>query len=491
MEARTGRLRHSRADIAVMDETNPPIVPVVLSGGSGTRLWPASREHRPKQLLPLLGAGTMLHATIDRVRRLPGVEPPIVVTNAEHAIAVERTLREEGVVDPLLILEPVGRNTAPAIAAAAHVARSPDGDPLLLVLPADHVITDTVGFGEAVTTARKAAEEGAIVTFGITPSHAETGYGYIRAGESLDGRLRSVVQFEEKPDRQTAERYVASGDYSWNSGMFLVQASTYLTELATHRPDIASAVKEALDRSNTDGRVTTLDPEAFAACPGESIDYAVMEHTDHAAVIPIDVGWSDVGSWASLWSILERDESGNATRGDVVTVDTSDSLVLGDARLLAVAGLEGVAVVDTPDAILVTSLDAAQSVKTIVERLGTANRREIESDGTQIESWGASSPVSTGAGHIVRDLVVDAGAAIPERRDPGTVHLQVIAGSADLHRDGVGRHIATGASEMIPPGVAWSIENTSDSPLRVTMIHVDTHLEISRDPGSASTRRRT
>lgn len=462
-----------------MVEATPPIVPVVLSGGSGTRLWPASREHRPKQLLPLIGTTTMLQATIDRVAHLPGVEPPIVVTNAEHAIAVERTLAEAGIGDAVVILEPVGRNTAPAIAAAAHVARSDGTDPLLLVLPADHTIADTTAFVEAVSACVDAAASGAVVTFGITPTHPETGYGYIRAGDPVAGALRAVSRFEEKPDLMTAEAYVASGDYSWNSGMFLMRAGTYLSELAAHRSDIASGVEKAMAESAVEGQRVILDADAFEACPSESVDYAVMEHTDHAAVLPIDVGWNDVGSWSSLWDILDHDADGNALRGEVITVDTTNSLVLAGSRVVAVAGLGDVAVIETPDALLVSSLDAAQSVREVAKRLKDAGRPEVESDGTAVATWGTQGVLSIGPGHVVRSIDVDPGASLPIHDDPCTVHLQVLSGTGRLLSDAATSELTAGLSVMVEPKTPWSVENLGQTVLRIIEIRVDTELDVS------------
>ncbi len=472
-----------------MDEPTPLIVPVVLSGGSGTRLWPASREHRPKQLLPLVGHQSMLHETIDRVKDLSGLDRPIVVANAEHEAVIRRTLSEEGVTDALLILEPVGRNTAPAIAAAALIEQEAGRDPLLLVLPADHVIADPAGFVDAVDACISASSGGTLVTFGITPTHAETGFGYIRAGHPIDGDLCEILEFKEKPDAATASVYVDSGDYSWNSGMFLVRASALIEELEEQRPAMAEAVREAVSRGDREGRTVRLEAEAFSSCESESIDYAVMEGTSRGGVIPIDVGWSDVGSWAALWDMVAHDDAGNSVAGDVVTVDTSESLISGGSRLVAVAGLERVAVVDTADAVLVASLDSAQAVKSIVERLRADEREEIEHDGTIVDSWGTSTVRSKGPGHIVRELSIDRDATLRSPAAAATTHIQVLDGLGSLRVGDDELEAPEGSSLAIEPDRSWELANAGDRILRIVEILVDTVVNVHPDPESGTPRR--
>ena len=296
--------------------------PVLLSGGSGTRLWPLSREAYPKQFLPLAGDDTMVQATWRRVEALADLAP-IVVANEEHRFLVAEQLRQVGAPVPAILLEPVGRNTAPAIAAAALQAMAGGADPLLLVLPSDHVVRDVAGFQRAVREASSAAEAGALVTFGIVPDAPETGFGYIQA-EAGDG-LRQVLRFVEKPDAATARSYLDAGGYYWNSGMFLFRASRYLEELARFRPDIVDAVRAAHAAARHDGDFVRLDKDAFSACPSDSIDYAVMEKTADAKVLPVDIGWNDVGSWSALWDVAERDADGNAHHGDVIAVDSRNS----------------------------------------------------------------------------------------------------------------------------------------------------------------------
>lgn len=360
-----------------MNDTDPTLVPVVLSGGSGTRLWPASRLNQPKQLLPLVDERSMIRATIDRVAGIGSAQRPIIVTNRDHADAISYEMVTAGYPDAVLILEPVGRNTAPAIAVAAHEAMA-DGDPLLLILPSDHTIEDVDAFQEAVRLAAGAANSGYLVTFGITPSRPETGYGYIRVGSEITSGVHRVVEFKEKPEAATASAYIESDDYLWNSGMFLIKASRYLEELATHAPDIAAASASAYGAATRDGDRILLDEEIFGGCRSNSIDFAVMEQTSMAAVVPTDPGWNDVGSWASVWDIADKDAQGNVLIGDVITVRTSGSYVRSANRLIAVVGVEDIIVVDTPDALLVVSRDSAQDVKEIVDMLRADDRSELE-----------------------------------------------------------------------------------------------------------------
>lgn len=355
-----------------------PIVPVILSGGMGTRLWPASRRTMPKQLLNLVDDRSLIRATIDRVASVSPDTTPIIVTNAGHAGAIEQDLHLSGSVDPVLILEPVGRNTAPAVAVAAHEIIATRGDSLMIVLPSDHTISNEAAFTAAIEQAAQAALDGYLVTFGITPSHAETGYGYIKIGDAISDATSLVSEFREKPDEGTAESYVASGDYLWNSGMFLFTASKFLEELRLHAPDIAASACKAYADSTRDGARISLNAEAFSSCRSDSIDYAVMESTTSAAVVPTDPGWNDVGSWASLWTISDKDTDGNVTVGNVELANVRDSYVRGDDRLIAVIGLDDVVIVDTPDALLVTTRDKAQDVKSIVDRLQADNRPELD-----------------------------------------------------------------------------------------------------------------
>ena len=354
------------------------IVPVILSGGMGTRLWPASRRTLPKQLLNLVDDRSLIRATLDRIMAVSPDSQPIIVTNAGHVAAIERDLQMSGWDDPVLILEPVGRNTAPAVAVAAHEIIATRGDSLMIVLPSDHTISNESAFAEAIEHAVRIALEGYLVTFGITPSRAETGYGYIKVGAAISNGAALVSEFREKPGERTAADYVGSGDYLWNSGMYLFLASRYLDELRLHAPDIAASAEKAYAASRRDGAEIRLDAEEFFACRSDSIDYAVMERTTSAAVVPTDPGWNDVGSWASLWEISDKDDAGNVTFGNIEMTDVAGSYIRGGDRLIAVIGLDDIVIVDTSDALLVTTRDRAQDVKSIVDRLLAENRPELD-----------------------------------------------------------------------------------------------------------------
>jgi mannose-1-phosphate guanylyltransferase/mannose-6-phosphate isomerase len=356
------------------------IVPVVLSGGIGARLWPASRTTVPKQLLPLIGTESMIRSTIDRVSRLGAIGQTIIVTNAEHASAIRSDIVGTSYSDATLILEPVGRNTAPAVAVAAFEATASGADPLLLVLPSDHTIGDESAFAAAVHNGADAAMSGLLVTFGITPDRPETGYGYIKIGAPSSSGVFRVDAFREKPDGETANAYLESGSYLWNSGMFLIKASVFLDELRESDQVMVEAAKrswEAADRSSGD---IALDADEFASIAGDSIDYAVMEKTVNAAVVPVDPKWNDVGSWASLWDIGDKDGNGNVLIGDTIAIDVKQSYVRGSGRLIAVVGVEDLVIVDTPDALLVTTREHAQDVKQVVDKLKAERRPEIESN---------------------------------------------------------------------------------------------------------------
>jgi mannose-1-phosphate guanylyltransferase/mannose-6-phosphate isomerase len=347
---------------------------VILSGGSGTRLWPLSRDTKPKQFLPLVGEHSLFQQAILRTRQVKGaVLDPLVVCNEAHRFIVAEQLRELGSRATAVVLEPAGRNTAPAVAVAALIAQrtaaqaQKGDDPLLLVLPADHLVRDVAAFAAAVAAAAAAAAAGHLVTFGIVPDRPETGYGYLKRGADR-GRWSLLEKFVEKPDLPTAERYVASGQYLWNSGMFVLGAGTYLRELERHAPAMLAACREAVKTAAVDADFTRLGA-AFAAGPADSIDYAVMEKTDRAAVVPLDAGWNDVGSWSALYDVLDKDGAGNVAIGDALLEQCRDTYVLASSRTVAAVGLTNVVVVETPDAVLVISRDAAQSVKKVVDRL--------------------------------------------------------------------------------------------------------------------------
>ncbi|MBA2338016.1 MAG: mannose-1-phosphate guanylyltransferase/mannose-6-phosphate isomerase [Acidimicrobiia bacterium] len=363
------------------------IVPVILSGGSGTRLWPASRLETPKQLLALVGEHSLLRATLGRLEGVASRQPPVVVCSQIQAGAVRQEMEAAGHHQGVVIIEPEGRNTAPAVAVAAYAV---DPDAVLLVMPADHVLGDVEAFATAVAAGARAAASGSLVTFGVVPTHAATGYGYIRTDQDAAG-VSPVAEFVEKPDLADAERFIAGGRHLWNSGMFMFTAGHYLSELARFEPEVAAAAAAAMDRADTDETgAVILDREAFARSPNISIDYAVMERTDAALVVPLDAGWSDVGSWASLMDVARQDSNGNVIVGDVIAEDVDGSYLRADGVLLAVVGLSDVVAVTTPDAVLVAAKDRAEDVKTLVDRLRSQGRSEADQSPVTVQEWGSA-----------------------------------------------------------------------------------------------------
>ncbi len=342
------------------------MIPVILSGGSGTRLWPLSRNQHPKQFLPLASSKTMVQETILRLQGLPDLQPPVAVCNEDHRFMMAEQLREIGIHPNAIILEPVGRNTAPAIALAALASQADD---ILLVLPADHVITQAEPFKQAIAKANTLAEQGYMVTFGIVPTAPETGYGYIKTGDSIDQASYRIEQFVEKPDQNTAQRYLEAGGYYWNSGIFAFKAGRFLQELGQYRPDILAACQKAMENAEQDQDFLRPEKEAFLACPSDSIDYAVMEKTDQAAMIPLDAGWNDIGSWSALWDITDKDSQGNAISGDVLALDSQDSFLLSSNKLVVTVGIDNLIVVETDDAVMIAHKDRVQDVKEAVDQL--------------------------------------------------------------------------------------------------------------------------
>jgi len=466
------------------------LVPVILCGGSGTRLWPLSRALYPKQLLALIGSRSLLQDTVARLGLLRApVQIPLVVCNEAHRFLVAGQLRDaagsssgEPGNEPALILEPEGRNTAPAVAIAALAARRRAGtDVLLLVLPADHVIRDPAAFATAVERARPAAAAGQLVTFGVVPTHPETGYGYIRtdpgAEAAADSGVWPVREFVEKPDYETARRYADSGAYLWNSGMFLFSADTYLRELKSHAPDIASAASLAVDKAKSDGGFLILQRDSFSNCRKESIDYAVMEKTSRAAVVPLSAGWSDVGSWSSLLDVSDQDANGNVLMGDVIAVDCANSYVRAESRLVSVAGLDGCIVVESKDAVLVVPKSRAQDVKMIVEELECRDRPETKLGREVFRPWGSYDSLDGGPGFQVKRLTVLPGAVLSlQLHHRRAEHWVVVCGTARITRDDEVFDLEAGGHAFIPLGAKHRIENPGSGALHIIEVQVGDYL---------------
>jgi mannose-1-phosphate guanylyltransferase/mannose-6-phosphate isomerase len=450
------------------------LIPVILSGGAGTRLWPLSREGYPKQFLPLVGARTMIQETALRTAGLPDVAAPIVVCNEAHRFLVAEQLREIGVTPQAILLEPVGRNTAPAVAVAAITAlasgareKGVGAAPVLLVLPADHVLADVASLGRAVTAALPAAREGRLVTFGIVPTHAETGFGYIRQG-SGSGPVRPVAEFVEKPDVERAEAFVNSGDYFWNSGMFLLPAQGYVDELGRHDPAMLAACRKAVDSAASDLDFVRLDKAAFEACRSDSIDYAVMERTDRASVVPLAAGWSDVGSWAALHEALPPDRSGNVSRGDVVAEDSRNCLLYSTDRLVAAVGLEGHVVIETKDAVMVAPMSRVQEVKQLVDRMRKDGRSEPALHREVFRPWGSYDSIDAGPRFQVKRLTVKPGAKLSlQKHAHRAEHWVVVKGKARITRDQEVFDLGENESTYIPIGAVHRIENPGTEPVQI------------------------
>ncbi|MGX9961259.1 mannose-1-phosphate guanylyltransferase/mannose-6-phosphate isomerase [Xanthomonas euvesicatoria] len=449
------------------------VLPIILSGGSGTRLWPLSRESYPKQFLPLVGDKSMLQSTWLRAAPVAG-HAPIVVANEEHRFMAAEQLQQLGVKPSAILLEPKGRNTAPAIAVAALEATRDGADPLLLVLPSDHVIGNEAAFQAAVKVAADAAAQGKLVTFGIKPTAPETGYGYIKAGAGTGAS--AVERFVEKPDLATAQSYLASGEYYWNSGMFLFRASRYLEELRKFHPAIADACQKAWENGKRDADFTRLDKDAFAASPSDSIDYAVMEKTADAVVVPLDAGWNDVGSWSSLLDVSSQDAQGNAHHGDVIQLDCQNTYAYG-SRLIAMVGLEDVVVVETPDAVLVGHRDRIQEVKDVVSQIKTAGRSEATWHRKVYRPWGAYDSIDMGQRHQVKRITVRPGAVLSlQMHHHRAEHWIVVSGTAEVTRGEEVLLLTENQSTYIPLGVTHRLRNPGKLPLELIEVQSGSYL---------------
>ena len=469
------------------------ILPVILSGGAGTRLWPLSRELYPKQLLPLASELTMLQETSSRLSGLADIGAPVIVCNDAHRFMVAEQMRQLGQAPAAIILEPCGRNTAPAVAIAALHARQNNEDPLLLVLPADHLIADVEKFQHVVTQATVAAKDGALVTFGIVPTTPETGYGYIRAGQAWQtpemtnsndqGRLTNdhtayaVAEFVEKPDLATAEKYLASGNYYWNSGMFLFRASRFLEELERFRPDILAACENTFGSLQKDLDFLRLDGDAFAACPSDSIDYAVMEKTDRAVVYPLAAGWNDIGAWSALWDVKPHDAVGNVLQGDVVVADAKNCYLQASRRLVAAVGVEDLVVVETADAVLVAARDKVQDVKLIVEQLKKQGRSEALLHRRVNRPWGAYEGIDVGERFQVKRITVNPGASLSlQKHHHRAEHWVVVRGTAQVTCGSKVMILSENQSTYIPLGEVHRLENPGCIPLELIEVQSGSYL---------------
>ncbi|WP_374469659.1 mannose-1-phosphate guanylyltransferase/mannose-6-phosphate isomerase [Phenylobacterium sp.] len=456
----------------------PRIYPVVLSGGSGSRLWPLSRESFPKQLLPLVGERTMLQETALRVSDRRRFEPLTVICNAEHRFVIAEQLREAGVEDATIVLEPVGRNTAPPVALSALMAAERDPEALILVMPADHVILDSVEFLKSVERGAAAAAAGHLVLFGIQPDCPATGYGYIKGGAALEvGDALQVAAFVEKPDLASAEAYVASGAYFWNSGIFLLPAAGVLREFREHASDVLSACEHAYAAATRDLTFLRLDPEAFSAGPSISVDYALMEHTRRAAVLPADFGWSDVGAWGALWEIAPRDADQNVSLGDVLLQNTSGSYVRTDGPLVASVGMKNCIIIATPDAVLVADRAVDQEVKTVVERLKARNHSTATLNRRMYRPWGWYEGVHEGDRFQVKRITVKPGEKLSlQKHFHRAEHWVVVNGTAEVHVDGVDRLLAENESVYIPLGSVHRLSNPGKVPLNLIEVQSGPYL---------------
>jgi len=455
------------------------LIPVILAGGVGPRLWPASRSLQPKQFIDFPNMqGSLFQNTLSRLEGVPDVENPIVVCNSDHRFLVAEQLRQLGKEHCKLLLEPVGRNTAPAVALAALCALQDNADPLLLVLPADHVINDQAAFQQVIDQALQFARQEKLVTFGIVPSAPETGYGYIERGAELaDGNGYCVEQFVEKPNQETAQAYLDSGNYFWNSGMFLFSASTYLAELKRHAADIFDSCQQAYASLESGEEFQRIPEPIFASCRSDSIDYAVMEKTASAVVVPLEAGWNDLGAWDAMWEVQAKDEQGNALSGDVLTFDVEDSYIQSQSRLVAVAGVRDVVVVETADAVLVTHRSQAQSVKHLVKQLQDHEREESTLHRLVYRPWGSYESLSSRPGYQVKHLVINAGASISlQLHHKRAEHWIGLKGVALVTCDNKEFELQPNESTYIPVGSKHRLTNTSNQPVEIIEVQMGEYL---------------
>ena len=453
------------------------IIPVILSGGSGTHLWPLSRQQYPKQYLPLAGDNTMLKETILRLNGLDNLADPFIICNSDHRFLVAEQCQQIGITNPTILLEPIGRNTAPAIAAAAFQALKDYDDAILLVLPADHIIKNTQAFHDAINIARKQAQNGKLTTFGIVPTDANTGYGYIKASQDdIDG-VSKVEKFVEKPDKKTAESYIKQGNYLWNSGMFMFKASSLISELTKQSPNIVKSAKKAVINAKNDFDFIRLDKQSFELSPSDSIDYALMEKSNNVVVVSLDAEWNDIGSWSAMYDIGLKDENGNVTKGDVITRDTSNTYINANNRMVTTIGVDNLIIVETSDVILVATQAKVQEVSSIVGTLKSNNRNEFGEHRKVYRPWGWYDSIEIGEHFQVKKLHVNPGAKLSlQMHYKRAEHWVVISGEASVIN---GKDILTlfeGESTFIPSETIHGLENKTSEQLEIIEVQSGTYL---------------
>ncbi|EJL6665861.1 mannose-1-phosphate guanylyltransferase/mannose-6-phosphate isomerase [Vibrio cholerae] len=453
------------------------LLPVIMAGGAGSRLWPLSRSLYPKQFISLASDKSMLQETITRLSGLEH-QAPLLICNQEHRFIVAEQLRQQRIKHGGIVLEPVGRNTAPAIALAALHATKHGDDPLLLVLAADHVIQNQAAFTKAVKNAVKPAEQGMLVTFGIVPTAPETGYGYIKQGEVVGETAYRVAQFVEKPNLATAEQYLASGEYYWNSGMFLFKASRYLKELKAHRPDILHACELAMQGARGDLDFVRIEEASFTECPEDSIDYAVMEKTQDALVVPMDAGWSDVGSFSALWEVSPKDSQGNVMVGDVIAEQTRNSYIYAQNKLVSTVGVDNLVIIETKDAVLVANKDKVQDVKNVVNQLKALQRRECEQHREVYRPWGSHDEIAEGERYHVKHLRVKPGEQTAlQMHHHRAEHWVVVQGTAKVTNGDKSYLVSENQSTYIPLGSAHRIANPGKVDLHLIEVRSGSYLQ--------------
>jgi len=453
------------------------IIPVILSGGSGTRLWPLSRKQYPKQYLPLVGDNSMLQETILRLSGLDNLADPIIVCNADHRFLVAEQCQQIDIASPTILLEPVGRNTAPAIAAAALQSLKKTDDAVLLVLSADHVIQDVEVFHQAINIASQQAQAGKLATFGIVPTDANTGYGYIKASKGDDNGAHKVEEFVEKPDIKTAESYLEQGNYLWNSGMFMFKADTLIDELTTHSPDIVVSVNNAVNNAAQDLDFIRLEQQAFESSPSDSIDYALMEKSNNVVVVSLNAQWNDIGSWSALHDIGIKDDNGNVIKGDVFTQDTTNTYINANHHVVATIGVDNLIIVDTPDATLIATQDKAQEVKSVVEFLQVNGRDECGKHRKVYRPWGWYDSIESGEYFQVKRLHVNPHSKLSlQMHHKRAEHWVVVSGTATATNGEEVFILAKGDSTYIPTGVTHSLENKTNEPLEIIEVQSGTYL---------------